>query len=248
MLRSAKELTGYVIAAEDGEVGRVHDFLLEDATWTLRYMVADTRKWLPGRKVLISPIALGEPEWRAGRFPVRLTQAQIEASPDLDEHAPVSRQYEIWYHKHYGWPYYWAGGNLWATSTSPGALFASRPDLGDAGQPELEEPHLHALNEVVGYRVAARDGELGKVEDFIIDDENWNVRYAVIDTRVWLPGKRVLVPLARLESVEWRDRDMHVDLTREQIRDCPEYEPGAPINREYEERLYDFVGRPYRGE
>ena len=247
MLRSAKELTGYVLKTQDEDVGRCHDFLLDDATWTIRYMVADTRKWLPGRKVLISPIALGDPDWLAHRFPVRLTREQIEAAPELEEHAPVSRQYERWYHEHFGWPYYWGGAGLWADATYPGALFAGgMQQTGEETGPDIEDPHLHSLTEVIGYRIDARDGEIGKVDDFIVDDATWNVRYAVIDTRVWLPGKHVLVPLARLRGVHWEDRTLAVDLTRQKIRDCPEYDPGAPINQEYEERLYDYVGRPFR--
>jgi len=246
MLRSAKELTGYVIRGLDDEIGRCHDFLLDDATWTIRYMVVDTRKWLPGRKVLVSPIALGDPDWLAHRFPVRLTREQIESAPDLEEHAPVSRQYERWYHEHYGWPYYWGGAGLWADASYPGALYAGRTgEIPVEDRPEIEEPHLHSVKEVAGYRIDATDGEIGKVDDFIVDDATWNIRYAVVDTRVWLPGKLVLVPLARLRGVHWNDRTLAVDLTRQKIKDCPEYDPGAPINREYEEKIYDYVGRPY---
>jgi hypothetical protein len=232
-----------VLKAEDGEIGRCHDFLVDDLNWTVRYMVADTRKWLPGRRVLISPIALGEPDWKDQRFPVRLTRQQIKEAPDLDEHAPVTRQYEIWYHQHYGWPYYWTGSGIWSSGIHPKALYASRPHLGDEG-PELDHPHLHAAHEVIGYDVQATDGEIGHVEDFIVDDDSWSVRYAVIATRNWLPGKRVLVPLARLQSVAWDDRALEVDLTRDKIADSPEYDPSAPVNAEFEKRIYDYVGRP----
>lgn len=243
MLRSTKELTGYVLQATDGEIGRCHDFLLDDTAWAIRYMVVDTSKWLPGRKVLVSPISLGEPDWLERRFPVRLTQAQVEESPEFDEHAPVSRQWEIWFHKHHGWPYYWGQGNLWAASTTPSALFQGSPDPGDEG-PELDDPHLHAFNEITRYRIDAKDGEIGRVQDLIVEDSTWAVRYAVIDTRAILPGKQVLVPLAVLDRVRWEDRVVEVDLTKERIRDCPEYDPSAPVNAEVEERVYDYLGRP----
>lgn len=243
MLRSTKELTGYTIVATDDEVGRCHDFLIDDKTWTVRYMVADTGKWLPGRKVLISPIALGDPIWEARRFPVLMSRAEIEASPDLDEEAPVSRQWEIWYHQHHGWPYYWGQGNLWAASAAPGTLYAGHEELGDAG-PELENPHLHSLDEVTGYRIDASDGEIGRLQDLIIDDATWNIRYAVVDTRAFLPGKTVLVPLAALDEVRWDDRSLAIDLTQAQIKNLPEYDPNAPVNLELEERHYDYQGRP----
>jgi hypothetical protein len=244
MLRSLKEIMGYGLNAEDGDIGRCHDFLLDEQTWTVRYMVADTGKWLPGRKVLISPISLGNPDWRERQFPVRLTRDQIESAPDLDEHAPVSREYEIWYHKHFQWPYYWSGAGLWSSGIHPKSLYVSKPDLGDEG-PEFDHPHLHSCREVIGYDIGAKDGEIGHVEDFIVDDDIWAIQYAVVATRNWLPGKRVLIPLTRLEQVSWDDRVLTVDLTREAIKDAPEYDPSAPVNREYEERIYDFVGRPH---
>jgi hypothetical protein len=107
MLRSVKEVKGYMVQAKDGKIGRCKDFLFDDETWTIRYMVADTGKWLPDKKVLISPVSLGEPDWASNLFPVRLSKKQIEQAPELDENAPVSRQYEIKYHEYYGWPLYW---------------------------------------------------------------------------------------------------------------------------------------------
>lgn len=243
MLRSTRELTGYVLEATDGEIGRCHDFLLDDETWTIRYMVADTGKWLPGRKVVVSPISLGDPDWLKRHFPVRLTRAQIEDAPGLDEHAPVSRQWEIWFHKHHGWPYYWGQGNLWAASTSPAALFAARPDPSDEG-PELEDPHLHGFRDLSGFRIAAKDHEIGQLHDLIIEDSTWTVRYAVVETRTILPGKRVLVPLAFLDGARWEDRQLMVDLTEDEIRNSPEYDPSAPVNVELVERVFDYRGRP----
>ena len=67
MLRSVKSMEGYVLRATDGDIGRCKDFLFDDEFWTVRYMVADTRKWLPGRKVLISPISLESPDWQGKR-------------------------------------------------------------------------------------------------------------------------------------------------------------------------------------
>jgi len=244
MLRSLKELEGYVLNAEDGEFGRCHDFLLDDRDWTVRYMVADTGKWLPGRRVLVSPIALGDPDWEHKRFPVRLTRAQLEAAPDLDDDAPVTRQYEIWYHQHYGWPYYWAGSDIWAVGIHPEALYRQADDLGEEG-PDLERPHVHAVRQVLAYAVEATDDRFGHVVDFIVDDATWRIRYAVLAMHHWLPGgKAVLAPLSVLEEVDWDARALKIGLTRDRIADLPEYDPGAPVNRELEERVYDYVGRP----
>lgn len=194
MLRSMEELEGYVLEATDGEIGRCKDFLFDDRLWAVRYMLADTGKWLPGQKVLISPISLGEPDWESRRFPVKLTRDQVETSPGIERDEPVSRQYEAELFAHLGEP------------------------RGD--------PHLRSLDEVSGYRIDAVDDEVGHVEDLIVDD-----------------GKVIVSP-QWIEGFDWEKKLAHVGLTREQIENSPEFEAGAPVNREYETRLYDYYGRP----
>jgi hypothetical protein len=245
MLRSVKEIKGYMIQAEDGKIGRCKDFLFDDEIWTIRYMVADTGTWLPGKKVLISPISLGEPDWASHLLPVLLSKKKIEQAPDLDENAPVSRQYEIKYHVYYGWPTYWVGPDVWGLSNNPAPLFAETKKESVKVESENGDPHLRSATEVMGYHIHARDGEIGHVEDFIVEDHNWTIRYMIIDTRNWLPGgRKVLVSPTWIDSVDWLENNVKVDLTVEQIRKAPEYDPAAPVNRAYEVKLYDFYGRP----
>lgn len=104
MLRGMEELEGYTLEATDGEVGRCEDFLFDDRRWVVRNMAANTGKWLPGRSVLISPISLGEPDWRSRHFPIKLTKHQIESSPNIRHDDPVSRQYEAELFDHLGYP------------------------------------------------------------------------------------------------------------------------------------------------
>ena len=245
MLRSLKELYNYALQAEDGDIGRCKDFLFDDGRWTVRYMVADTGKWLPGKKVLISPVSLGTPIWASRNFTVRLTKKQIESSPGLDEHAPVSREYEKRWMDHYGWTYYWFGGGLWGASESPTGLYTQRDreKIEDDSGNSADKP-LRSSREVTGYHIQATDDEIGHVEDFIMDDVTWSIRYMVVDTLNWLPGKKVVVSPGWISSVDWAAKKVNVDLTRDQIKDSPAYDPGTPVNREYEARLYDFYGRP----
>jgi hypothetical protein len=245
MLRSVKEIYNYVLEAEDGEIGRCKDFLFDGELWTIRYMVADTGKWLPGRKVLISPISLGEPRWINRRFQVKLTKKQIENSPSLDSDAPVSRQFESKWFGYYGYPYYWGGAGVWGIADYPNPLFvqkeleAASEEISDAA-----DSHLRSAIEVTGYHIQATDDEIGHVEDFILDDETWTIRYMVVDTRNWLPGRKVLVAPAWINSIDWSERKVGVALTRKQVKNSPEYDPSAPVNREHEARLYDFYGHP----
>jgi len=247
MLRSVKGITNYAVYAEDGEIGKCKDFLFDDEFWAIRYMVADTGKWLPGRKVLVSPISFGTLEWLTRRFSVKLTKEQVETSPPLYEHEPVSRQYERKFFSFYGWPYYWAGRDVWGTVPYPPPM-PIHPEKVEHVYEEVDEDpdksHLRSVKEVTGYHIQAIDGEVGHVEDYIADDEIWTIRYMVVDTRNWLPGRKVLVSPEWIESIDWTENRVQVNLSIIEVKGSPEYDPSEPVNREYEIRLYDFYGRP----
>src|SRR6202142_1733347 len=120
MLRSVKQLYGDKLGASDGEIGHVKDFYFDDQTWAVRYVVADTGSWLPGRQVLISPHAFGSLHQDGKLLLVNLTRKQIEASPAIEPQKPVSRKYEEEYYRYYGWPYYWRGDALGGMGGGPG--------------------------------------------------------------------------------------------------------------------------------
>ena len=246
MLRPISGLKNYVLEAKDGELGRCKDFLFDDHSWVVRYMVADTRKWLPGRKVLISPISLGVPNWEKKLFPAALTQRQVKESPPIEEDLPVSRRHEEQLLSYYQYPYYWAGPLVWGYHTMPSPVAA--PVTKDIPEPEkLPEhaAHLRSAREVEGYRIEARDGGIGHVEDYLVDDAGWSIRYVIVDTVNWLPGRKVLVATNWFESVSWPQREVRVDLTRAQIRESPEFKPGA-VDRRYEEELFGhYRTEPY---
>lgn len=241
MLKSASRLENLALRASDGVLGKVKDFLFDDRLWVIRYLAADTGQWLPGRRVLIIPSALQEPDATDDVLPVALTKEQIQNSPGIAEDKPVSRQREEELHAHYGWAPYWAGPEA--------AYFAARAAQSQEQEREAAEtpgdPHLRSVAEVSGYHIEAADGEIGHVEDFIVEDRTWWIRYLVVDTKNWLPARKVLVSPQWFHRVSWSDRTAATDLTREQIENCPEYDPSAPVNREYETRLYDYYGRPH---
>lgn len=248
MLRSTKKLRGYTVCASDGDVGKVHEFYFDDQEWTIRYLVVNTGKWLFGRKVLISPVALGQPDWANETFPVSLTKEQVKDSPSVDTEQPVSRKYEAKLHEYYGWPIYWSDAGLIDTGT-PAMM---HPEVAETAEEAEEEElpkeeevsNLRSTREVIGYNIQATDGEIGHVDDFIADDENWIIRYAVVDTRDWLPGKEVLIAPDWIEKVRWVQSKIFVELSQEEIKNAPEFDPSAPVNKEYEEELYDYYGRP----
>jgi hypothetical protein len=218
----------------------------------VRYVVADTGTWLPHRKVLISPFAVSAIRTSPHLLTeVNLTREQIEHSPSIDAHKPVSRQMENRYLNYFGWPPYWPGPMLWGPVDIPGAFMpwpAPTPEnlaaAATTPQPESEDSHLRSGEELKGYHIQALDQSFGHVEQLVFEQENWAIRYLVIDTRNWLPGKRVLLSPMWLASVNWPDMSVYADLDRATIQRAPEYTHDQPITREFETQLFAHYSRP----
>jgi uncharacterized protein YrrD len=232
MFHKATTLTGYGLQALDGEIGKVKDFYFDDRGWSIRYLVADTGEWLVGRQVLISPHSLSGVYGGQDRVSVKLTKTQIEHGPSLNRDKPVSRQFEQEYAVFFGLPMYWGFPH------DPGAKAGS-------GEPEKKhaDPDLRSTHDVSGHHVEASDGEIGHVEDFLIDDETWAIRYLIVDTRDWLPGKKVLISPKWIEWVSWSQKEVVVDLSREAIKQAPEYTDASPLTRDQEIDLHRHYNR-----
>jgi len=245
MLRSLKELEGYAVSASDGDIGSVANFLLDDERWAIRYLVVNTGGLiLNGRQVLITPISFRQVDWTEQRFHLALTVDRIKNSPSVDTEKPVSRQHEREYLGYYGYPYYWGFSGLWGFGATPGLLAAGRREQSNEPLEKSGDAHLRSAKEVWGYHIEGSDASIGHLDDFIIDDETWEVRYLVIDTRNWWLDKKVLVAPHWASRISWEEQAVFVDLSRQAIKDSPKWDASAPVNREYEARLYDYYGRP----
>ncbi len=244
MLRATNKLIGKHIDATDGHIGSVTDFYFDDATWTVRYMVVDTGTWLTGRQVLVAPEAVIAGADVGNAIHTRLTKQQIEDSPSIDTDMPVSRQQEMAYRQYFGWPTY----GLYFPSTlgfPPSPLLSLPPAelMGNATAPDTEshgDPHLRSIDVVTGSAIEALDGHIGHVSDFLIDEESWAVRYLVVDTRDWLPGKHVLVPPQAISSIDWSRADVHVNLERERIKQAPGFDDPHQIDERYEAEIRSY--------
>ena len=243
MLNSAKALRDYRLDGLDGEIGKVREFCFDDRHWTIRYLVANTGYWLPGRQVLISPYALVaiDRDIYNLKININLTKQQIQESPSLDSDKPVSRQFEGSYYGYYGYPIYWGGPYRWGAYPYIERIreqwHAStlRENNGD--------PHLRSTHAVTGYHIQAQDGEIGQVLDFIIDDETWTIRYLIVNTHNWWPGKKVLVSPQWIESVSWEEQSVRVKLSREAIKHSPRYDEEFLLTRDYEAALHRHYNR-----
>ncbi len=241
MLIKAKTLKGYKLDTEDGEIGNVKEFYFDDKHWAIRYLVVDTANWLTGRRVLISPYALASVNQEAKNIGISLSKKQIEGSPSLESDRPVSKQFETAYNGYYGWPEYWSGAYMWGPYTFLKRDSKEWKEL--KHQEESWNPHLRSTNDVIGHNIQASNGEIGHVEDFIIDDETWAIRYLIIDTKNWWGGKKVLVSPQWIDHVSWEEMKVFVNLSRESIKQSPEYSEEFLLTRDFETDLHQHYNR-----
>jgi sporulation protein YlmC with PRC-barrel domain len=260
MLRSMQELEEYTIAASDGTVGRVSDFYFDDRAWVIRYLVVDAGNWLKERRVLISPMSIGEASWVTRSLPVSISMEQVKNSPDIDTAKPVSRQHEMLYLGYYGYPYYWGGLGIWGDGPYPSMSMQDLPasPAGKADESERErenadiiakrhahdDPHLRSCHAVSGYHVHASDGEIGHVKGFLVDEQTWAIRYIIVDTSNWWMGHLVLLAPQWFKDVNWADSSITVRMSRRAVKDAPLYDAASKFERAHEASIYSHYGYP----
>jgi len=257
MLRKTTDLERYIIGATDGTIGHVTDFYFDDEAWVIRYLVVDTGAWLSSRKVLISPIAIGQPNWAEKLLPVAITKEQVKNSPEIDTEKPVSRQQELQNLEYYGYPYYWVGTGIWGQGAYPsmmlpsfGSAFQGRqmqeahiPTDAEPRRREAGDPHLRSCKEVMEYHIHATDGDIGHVQSMLVDEETWAIRYLIVDTSNWWLGHQVLIAPQWIQDVSWPDAKVAVDLTRQAVKNAPPYDPAARLERKQEAGIYKHYSR-----
>ena len=260
MLFAVSGLIGCPVEASDGEVGAVKDFLFDDQTWKIRWMAVEAGDWLPGRRrVFIHPSAIAPLHISAKptlpmmsspatlQLTVNLARAQIAAGPHTDEDQPVTKDMEGLLYDYYGWDPYWGasffgGGSPLANAESEIVEQAARRNA-DAQIPPLDGgDHLHSVAEFKGYIVHAVDGDIGHVENCLADDANWDIRYLVIATRNWWPGKVVQLSPYAVKDIDWFGEHINMNVTRDQVRSAPAWDPLAMTNEISEDELHRHFG------
>jgi uncharacterized protein YrrD len=232
MLRSIKQLYGEKLRALDGQIGHVKDFYFNDQKWVVRYAVVDTGSWLLGHLVLIAPHAFGNLDQNRTSLLVNLTRQQIENSPPIESHKPVSRQYEEEYYRYYGWPSYWMGDGIWGLNASPIASPIVPPPPspspievagGSDNARNVNDPHLRSTHTVTGFHLQTSEETLGHVTDFIMDDKNWAICHLVVETGRWFSGKEIVISPSHVDRINYEDSKVFVNLTKEAIMQAPEF-------------------------
>jgi len=258
MIYTFEQLQDCVIEAQDGSIGQVTDLLFDDKSWVVRYLVVETGSWLQSRKVLITPISVIACHWNAASIEVALTRQQVQDSPDIDVHQSVSRQQELSYLSHYGYPMYWGGEGIWGAGIYPGGLMAGfdmAPEISNsaslkqaAAQVEYlhqaDDPHLRSVHSVIGYQIKAKDGDIGHVAGMLFDDKQWTIRYLMLDTSNWWLGHTLLIPPQWAVDIDWASAKVTVPLMRQTIQDAPHYNADLQVNRKLEYDIYRHYGQP----
>lgn len=248
MLKHVHDIIGYRLKAQDGQVGTVKDILFDDVEWRSRYFVIDTGTWLPGRQVLISPRAVESPDWEQHHLSTKLTTQSVEDSPPIASNRPVSRQEEAKLSEYFSWPLYWSGitgtAGMGVPPVESETLFEDFEQArreAEASTPR-SDPHLRSAKEVTGYSIAARDGKIGHIEDLIVDPVNWSIRFVIVDTRDWLPGRKVPLSPRWFERFDWSTHSAVCDLPKQVIENAPAFDPSKTLDRELADEIYGYYG------
>lgn len=225
MLKSIKKLYNNQLKALDGDIGHVEDFYFDDQSWVVRYVVADTGSWLSERIVLLSPHAFGD--FQPDHLLVNLTREQIEKSPTIDSHKPISRQHEVEYYKYYGWPSYWDGTGIWGMSGFPVApppiLTPLEEEKTAISLGDEDDSHLRSTLGMDGYHLFTSEGTIGHVTDVLIDGKSWEIRHFVVETGAWFSGKEIILSPKNIDRISYEESSVFVNLTMKTIHETPEY-------------------------
>jgi hypothetical protein len=259
MLHTLKDLESFAIHATDGDLGLVNDFYFDDKQWVVRYLVVETGSWSESKKVLLSPISIKHLNREDKTLTVFISMDQVKHSPTIDTEKPVSLQFEVDYLGYYGYPFYWGGTSLWGgypipQMIAPGfSIETSDDEHGidlqdifadvDAMRYRDQDHHLRSSNVVIGYHIEAADGEIGHLQGMLIDTETFAIRYLIINTSNWWLGHLVLVSPQWINDVSWVNSKICVDLTQQQVKGAPHFDPAITFNRENDEAIHRHYGR-----
>jgi hypothetical protein len=93
--------------------------------------------------------------------------------------------------------------------------------------------------DVVGFEVVATDGSIGKIDQATYDAE---ASYLVVDTGPWIFGKRRMLPAGVIDRIDYDGRQVLVNLTKDQVRDAPDYDVARDQEEAYRSELGTYYG------
>jgi hypothetical protein len=239
MLWNVSVIKGYAVAGSNGPLGTASDFLFDDVSWKMRWLVVDTGNRFSDRQVLIPASALGRPDLALRRFSVSLIMQEAKDCHSPNQDLPVSRQGGSDLYAYFGWEPYLAGSHFKGAIAAKFVPRQYRAEVrlrngGVAAPPKKAgDPHLRSVEEVIGYHVHAIDGEIGHVEDFLAEESGWDIRSVKVSTKSWISGARVLVSPLSVTMIDWIERLVFLDIDRQKVRLSTHYDPRTTVDGTY---------------
>lgn len=246
MLVSSRAIVGSAVDANDERLGKVRDLYFLPADWTVRFVLLETDHWFSGRTVCVPTEVFDQVVWTERNAQVAVDREQIER---VSQHDVGKAEDDIDLARSGSWSSYWSaddptggtndiGGGASADASSPSAQRtheqstsgtrlaspASVHPLTSVDQPASQR-ELRLLKTLWNFHVETIDGSVGHIDDFLIDDQSWEIRYIVVETRNWMPGRRVLVGREAAESISWPQQRIRLRQTSQAVRESPSYEP-----------------------
>ena len=216
MQLSINSLLGFSVYASDGEVGKIEETYFDDRNWMIRYLVVQTGQWLSGRKVLISPLAFDRSKWKGGTFPVNLTKKQILNSPDVDTGRPLSLQHTKSLNEYYRWQPFIDNGFY-------APVHCDQPDLTEKPSVNFSSTdniHLRSTRDTRGFRIYAKDGEVGFVSGFIVEDESWKIIYLLVVAKNIFGDQKILISVQDIMKIKWNESKIYLDISVKAVEQC----------------------------
>jgi hypothetical protein len=239
MLWNVSVIKGYAVAGSNGPLGTASDFLFDDASWKMRWLIVDTGDRCSDRQALVPASVLDRPDPALRCFSVNLTVQEAKNCQSPDQDLPVSRQGGRDLHAYYGWEPYLAGSCF---EGAIAAKFVPRPycaemrlrDRETATPPKkFGDPHLRSVEEIIGYHVHATDGEIGHVEDFLAEESGWDIRSVKVSTKSWISRTSVLVSPVSVTMIDWIERLVFLDIDRQKVKLSTPYDPRTTVDGRY---------------
>ena len=204
MAHSLSTLLDIPLVTVGGERRAIRNFLFDDRSWLVRFLVVDAGRWFGHRLVVIPVTALDLPNWAEGAIHAHLTTRELVASPHADEVRPVSRQQQVAWERHFGWR---DGDSSWR-----GPSTADFPRQEFSISSEDDDPHLRRTRDLISYQVWAKDGFLGLLEGFFLEDASWHIGYLLAKTGNWIHEEKI-VASSRVRAISWGQRRVVLDLS-----------------------------------
>ncbi len=236
MLRTARTLKNYKLECIDGELGKAKEFHFDTQCWIVRYLIAETGSWLAGRKILISPHAMDSIRREDQHIFIDLNKNQIKDAPLLYNNHPISREFEEENCRYYDWPIYWHSQSF--GEQQPRLRNRNYDQWNECKHDNIVcDIRLRSTLEINDFHIQTLDNDIGHIEDFIIDDAAWVIRYLIVSIRSGWPEYRVLIPPQWINRISDTEGKVFVSFNRESFDQMQEYTEESLLNLNYETEL-----------